>query len=224
MLTKVVSQVHANILRLNGVYAICDLSRTEVNVLSLLLGIDSGVSSTVILAAMDYSCACRREYYTFLAQSHTNDKLMNAAKISEELGISIELANKIVGIGFIAGREIIMAARSGKIKEKVDITSEENGVLADASIDDISIVDQYGHPAHVGNEWNELEIQNVPPGISSVICYDGPPWDKWALAARFNRALFKPGYVMIAKHVGLTDLPGFIHVESGDKYEVYRPE
>jgi hypothetical protein len=148
---------------------------------------------------------------------------MNSTKISEELGIDIDLADKIVSIGFIAGREIVMAARSGKIIEKVDITPEENGSLADAGIDDTEIISQYGHPAHVGNEWNELEVQDVPPGISTVICYDGPPWNKWALAARFNRALFKPGYVMVAKHVGLTDLPGFIHVESGDKYEVYRP-
>jgi len=222
MLTKVVSQTHANILRLNGIYTVSDLSRTKASVVSSLLDIGSDTSAAIILAAMDYSCIYRREYYTFLSQPHTNP--MNSTKISEELGIDIDLADKIVSIGFIAGREIVMAARSGKIIEKVDITPEENGSLADAGIDDTEIISQYGHPAHVGNEWNELEVQNVPPGISTVICYDGPPWNKWALAARFNRALFKPGYVMVAKHVGLTDLPGFIHIESGDKYEIYRPE
>jgi len=222
MLTKVVSQTHANILKLNGIYTVSDLSRTKASVISSLLDVGSDASAAIVLAAMDYSCICRREYYTFLSQPHTNP--MNSTKISEELGIDIDLADKIVSIGFIAGREIVMAARSGKIIEKVDITPEENGSLADAGIDDTEIISQYGHPAHVGNEWNELEVQNVPPGISTVICYDGPPWNKWALAARFNRALFKPGYVMVAKHVGLTDLPGFIHIESGDKYEIYRPE
>lgn len=214
-----VSESQAIVITRYGKRTVFDLLSVNEQWIRDVLDVSVVEARNILWNAHEYHCACKRELMCFQAQPRL--RVLTVAEVAHILGIDIGLAGKLSTNYFIAGREIIMAARTNKL---VGVTEEENQDIAISSICDSDESVKYGIPVHIGNEFNEEAIQNIPPGISSVICYDGSQWDKWALGTRMARLLSKPGYVLVARHVVLDELPGFTFVESGERYVVYRSE